>query len=433
MHYTSFFNDVFPYKVCINLDRRPDRWAQMQQQFTMHGIQAVQRFAALDGQQLAIPSTWTQHSPGAYGCLQSHLAVITQARAAAQPCVFIFEDDVVFDPQFQAKFTHFYDQVPAHWDMLFFGGIHLQRPVRISENVYKVRWMLATHAYAVRHTVYDAYIDVNQHINGPVDQNNALLQERFNGYCCYPYPVWQQDGYSDINEVDQKNWGFKDFFVWNEAEIACAQRCTGLIFYHQNPYQDQLRTVQLKYLLGFYRQHFPALALTVVEQGTRPTLHANRLPPYCGYAFLESHQKPDKTLAFAVGLQSWQNSKAYAVVSDTDVVFVSEHDVTANLLMFAQYDGVSFFQDEYFLSEADTNKVLAGRLHDVAVSAYVPHCKTTLAHGICGVTRQAVQRVGGWGQLRPYFEGSMHTLGAETGLQIYRPPFHVLRLWHRDG
>jgi hypothetical protein len=27
----------------------------------------------------------------------------------------------------------------------------------------------------------------------------------------------------------------------------------------------------------------------------------------------------------------------------------------------------------------------------------------------------------------------VHTLGAETGLQIYRPPFHVLRLWHRDG
>jgi len=293
--------------------------------------------------------------------------------------------------------------------------------------------MLATHAYAVRHTVYDAFIDVNRHTNGPVDQNNALLQKHCNGYCCYPYPVWQQDGYSDINEVDQKNWGFKDFFVWNDVEIARVQHSTGLILYHQNPHQDQFSTLHLHYLTDFYMKHFPTMSLAVVEQGTRPTLNASCIPPHCAYAFIESDKKPDKTLAFAVGWQSLQASKAYGIVSDTDLVFVSEHDVTANLLMFEQYDGVSFFQDEYYLSDVDTHKVLAGRLDDIAVRAYVPQRKTNFSHGICGLTRQAMQRAGGWDRLRSYLEGGVQTLGEETGLKIYRPPFHVLRLQHPDG
>jgi hypothetical protein len=211
--------------------------------------------------------------------------------------------------------------------------------------------------------------------------------------------------------------------VWNDAEIARAQRRTGLVLSHQNPHQDPLRTLQLQYLMDFYRQHFPAMALAVVEQGMRPTWHASGLPPHWAYTFIESDKTPDTTFTLEVGLQSLPDRKAYGIVSDTDVVFVSEYDVTANLLMFAQYDGVSFFQDEYCLSEMDTHTVLAGRLDDIAVNAYVPRRKTTFAHGICGVTRRAVQRLGGWDGLRPYLESGLQTLGPETDLRIYRPPF----------
>ncbi|HEX8098241.1 MAG TPA: hypothetical protein VF507_09405, partial [Pyrinomonadaceae bacterium] len=51
-------NEAFPYKVCINLDRRRDRWRQMQLKFERHGIQTVRRFTALDGDELEIPPHW---------------------------------------------------------------------------------------------------------------------------------------------------------------------------------------------------------------------------------------------------------------------------------------------------------------------------------------------------------------------------------------
>src|SRR2546430_7639923 len=87
-------NEFFPYQVCINLNRRPDRWQRIQERFIVHGIDRVMRFPALDGRQVEIPSVWNTF-PGAYGCLRSHLAVVEQARESGQPSVLIFEDDAV--------------------------------------------------------------------------------------------------------------------------------------------------------------------------------------------------------------------------------------------------------------------------------------------------------------------------------------------------
>src|SRR6185436_5770694 len=91
---TSLINQLFPHKVCINLDRRFERWEQMQNKFEQHGMQSVQRFAAVDGD----TSTTPPHSdgtPSANGCLLSHLEVVREARRLGLSNVLIFEDDVV--------------------------------------------------------------------------------------------------------------------------------------------------------------------------------------------------------------------------------------------------------------------------------------------------------------------------------------------------
>ena len=59
-------DDVFPYKVCINLDRRKDRWERMQERLARHGLAPAERFAAVDGERVAIPPHWI-HTKGAYG------------------------------------------------------------------------------------------------------------------------------------------------------------------------------------------------------------------------------------------------------------------------------------------------------------------------------------------------------------------------------
>ena len=106
-------NDFFPDKVCINLNRRPERWAQAKAQFAFHQINAVRRFPALDGQTMEVPPGW-DGSPGAYGCLQSHLAVVREARRSGLPSILILEDDVVFDCDFNAKFSRYIRQLPGN-------------------------------------------------------------------------------------------------------------------------------------------------------------------------------------------------------------------------------------------------------------------------------------------------------------------------------
>src|SRR5689334_2435453 len=108
-------NDFFPHKVCINLDKRKDRWERMQARFAEHKIEQVIRFPALDGNNLNIPPVWDDF-PGAYGCLRSHLAVVEQAREEEQQSVLIFEDDAVLDPRLNARFAEYVDQLPEDWD-----------------------------------------------------------------------------------------------------------------------------------------------------------------------------------------------------------------------------------------------------------------------------------------------------------------------------
>ena len=93
-------NDVFPHQVCINLDRRPERWEQSQLEFARHQIKFVRRFPALDGKVLTIPSHWN-YTPGAYGCLLSHLEIVREARERNLSSILIFEDDVALAADFR--------------------------------------------------------------------------------------------------------------------------------------------------------------------------------------------------------------------------------------------------------------------------------------------------------------------------------------------
>src|SRR4030095_5667581 len=121
-----------------------------------------------------------QGSAGAYGCMQSNLSVIQLAREMRWPEVLIFEDDVVFDEDFGRQFPEFIAQRSPDWDMVFFGGLHRIEPERVSENLLRVSFTTSTYAYAVRDTVYSAFLDQQSAARRPVDVSNRVLQERFN-------------------------------------------------------------------------------------------------------------------------------------------------------------------------------------------------------------------------------------------------------------
>ncbi|HEX8136685.1 MAG TPA: glycosyltransferase family 25 protein [Pyrinomonadaceae bacterium] len=184
-------NRIFPYKVCINLDRRPERWRRTEERFAQHGISPVVRFPAIDGRGVTPPATWP-YSSGHYGCLQSHLAILRQARENEVPVILIFEDDCVFDPEFNQKFVSQMKQVPADWDMLLFGGVHYEEPIKISDHVVRAKMTYLTHAYALHRRIYDVLIELCEGGQGAIDDHTVTLQKDFNCYCFVPNLIWQE-------------------------------------------------------------------------------------------------------------------------------------------------------------------------------------------------------------------------------------------------
>jgi len=191
---------VFPLKFCINLDRRPARWETMKVTFEQLGIQAVERLAAVDGESISVPERLKHLRPVDYACTLSHLTAVRRAQELGSSAVLILEDDCFFDPLFVEKFPHFMVQVPDDWDMLFLGGYHFEPPLPVSDNIVRAAMTLTTHAYAVRQSIYRAFIELNENPPAIVDRNNTILQKQFNCYCCEPNLVGQLAGYSDLME-----------------------------------------------------------------------------------------------------------------------------------------------------------------------------------------------------------------------------------------
>jgi glycosyl transferase family 25 len=195
-------NDLFPEKVCINLDRRPERWKKVAKQFARYGIRSVVRSAGVDGWKMNIPPAWP-YSPGHYGCLLSHLAVLRAARNKGVASVLIFEDDCVFDEEFNQKFPHYMKQVPPDWDMLLLGGKHYQEPIKISDNIVRLRETYLTHAYALKHNIIAALIELCEQEQLAVDDYTVELQKSFNCYCFVPDLIWQERVDSDTRWVEE--------------------------------------------------------------------------------------------------------------------------------------------------------------------------------------------------------------------------------------
>ena len=202
--HASDINSLFRYKVCINLDRRPERWKKVEEQFARHGITSVVRSPGVDGLKLHLPPAWP-YSPGHYGCLQSHLAVLRAARKNRVPNILILEDDCVFDEEFNQKFPHYMKQVPRAWDMLLLGGKHYQEPIKVSDNVVRLRETYLTHAYALNHSIIDALIELCEQGLLAIDDYTVELQKRFHCYCFAPDLIWQERVDSDTRWAEDES------------------------------------------------------------------------------------------------------------------------------------------------------------------------------------------------------------------------------------
>lgn len=296
-------NQLFPHKVCINLDRRPRRWQRMQAEFARHEIDWVQRFAAVDGNALVLPATWN-HSAGAYGCLLSHVRVVEEARRVGHESLLIFEDDAVFDPEFKIKFASFSEELPSDWDMLYFGALHKDEPVQISEHVYRITKANSTYAYALKHTVFDPLVELNARAEDVLDMNAYVLQERFNCYCFLPNLAWVQSEYSDVQNRLERHWYLEKSLVLFGSRVDRLLRETSIVLQGR---VDQ----NVSFLERYYREYFPDTEIVVAE-------------------------------SFSTGISQANLKNQFFILSDSDL-YLETLDIRANLLLCEQYDGTTGF------------------------------------------------------------------------------------------
>lgn len=233
----------------------------MQAQLARHGIHRVERFAAVDGNSVPKPAGWT-HSAGAYGCLLSHLTLVREAQRSNAPGVLIFEDDTVLDPDFQSKFASFSKELPDDWDMLYFGALHKDEPVKISEHVSRITKANSTYAYALKNTVFDAFIELNSRAEHVLDMNSYLLQERFNCYCFMPNLAWVEAEYSDVQNRVERHWYLEKSLVLFGARMDQILSRTTIAIAHR----DNQNSKNLAFLKRYYEEYFaPLVEIIVVD------------------------------------------------------------------------------------------------------------------------------------------------------------------------
>jgi GR25 family glycosyltransferase involved in LPS biosynthesis len=140
----------------INLDSRPERWARFQSALPHDWPFPVpERWPAYDETQPghAPPTHWKQ-CQGAWGCLQSHAAILRTIETEQLDYVLVMEDDAVFCQDFTAQVQRFLARIPGDWGQLYLGGQHYHETKGLSravnDRVLRCFNVNRTHAYAVR-------------------------------------------------------------------------------------------------------------------------------------------------------------------------------------------------------------------------------------------------------------------------------------------
>lgn len=273
----------------------------MRAKFERCGVQGVERFAAVDGSQAVIPSNWSD-SPGAYGCLRSHLEIIEQAQRLGWPNVLIFEDDAALDPELHEKFASYFAQVPEDWEMLHFGANHMAAPVPVSPNVVRITSANSTFAYALNCAVFDSFIELNTRALTAVDLNNRTLQTEHACYCFMPHLAWVEDLSSDVQVRQKYHWYLKESLVLHGSGMDQILAQTTVVI-KRTANDDE----NLQFLTSFYQKYLPGIEVIVNKQG--------RVSP----------------------------DRLFLIFTDSNV-FVEEWDIRGNLSMCERFDCATGFR-----------------------------------------------------------------------------------------
>jgi GR25 family glycosyltransferase involved in LPS biosynthesis len=257
--------------------------------------------------------------------------------------LLIFEDDVVFADDFESKFAEGIEQLPSDWDMLFFGALHKDEPIRVSDKIARITQANSTYACALKSTVFDAFIQLNGETAEVLDNNSLVLQKQFNCYCFMPHLAWVEIDHSDAQLRFVDHWYLRESLVVFSPEVDRLLSQTTIIFAHGSHDGLERTSETLMFLVNYYHKFFsPHISMIIVEQGTRATVDPAALPANCEYIFLRDEGVFNREQCFAAGIQHADSKSKFIILSDNDI-YLETLDIRANLRLCERYDYVTGF------------------------------------------------------------------------------------------
>lgn len=375
---------------------------------------------------MKLPANWI-YLPGAYGCLLSHLQVVREARQLGVPSVLIFEDDVVFDDHLEKKFSLYIEQLPPDWDMLFFGALHRDEPIKVADNIARITQAYSTYAYVLRDTMFDDFIELNRKTERELDNNGIVLQQRFKCYCFMPHLAWVETDYSDAQQRLVDHWYLRESLVLFGPHVDRLLSDTTLVFAHRDQ-GDGRATENLMYLVHYYEKFFSSyIAVIIVEQGAQPTVNPATLTKNCTYVFLRDEGPFDRERCFRTGISHSDAGRRFVILSDNDI-YLETLDIRANLRMCERYDYVTGFSKIIDLSNEDSL-----RLRNTKTMQGIDITKNRSLNnerkGYCRfLKREAIQIPVGRDEEGSEKARSLLSLPAQQQYRVFYSPNHALRL-----
>jgi len=188
--------DYFENIYCINLDRRPDRWLQVQEEFKItHILNRVKRFSAII------------NLDGRVGLVQTHLKLLKLAKEQNMRNILIFEDDVKFINMPLESLGKAINQLEnIDWSMFYLGANVQGKLESISLNLAILKKGLCAHAIAYNNNMYDLLINKFSKVKKIItaddilDVHLLLMQQKHLSLIINPMIVTQQASYSDLEK-----------------------------------------------------------------------------------------------------------------------------------------------------------------------------------------------------------------------------------------
>ena len=182
----------------INLESRPDRKKNVEQELSRVGIKA-QRFNAI------------KMANGALGCSLSHLNLLKMAKDNNWDHILIVEDDIQF-LQPKVFVEQFNKVLKKQFDVVLIAGNNIPPYTRIDESCVRVSKCQTTTGYFVKSHYFDKLIknikdgiskllrEPEKHVIYAIDKYWFNLQEFDTWLLITPLTVTQREDYSDIEK-----------------------------------------------------------------------------------------------------------------------------------------------------------------------------------------------------------------------------------------